>query len=229
MSKIIAYYRVSTKRQGQSGLGLEGQKAAVEGYAKAHGCKLLAAYTEVESGKISERPQLAKALAHAKSAKAILVVAKLDRLSRNLAFLSSLMEAGVEFTACDNPHANRLTIHILAAIAEHEAKMISERTKTALAAAKVRGKKLGSSRPGHWEGREDRRLAGARAGTVAAATARRNAATIENAMVLEIITKMRAEKNTWQSISDELNIQGHVTRRGNIWTPAGVCQLARTK
>src|SRR5579863_178516 len=148
--KIIAYYRVSTKRQGRSGLGLDGQRAAVEAFAKRNGGKIVASYTEVESGKRSDRPELAKALGHARLAKATLVVAKLDRLARNVAFLSALMEAGVDFVACDNEHANRLTIHILAAVAESEARAISDRTTAALKAAKKRGIALGSARLGHW-------------------------------------------------------------------------------
>ncbi len=143
--KLVAYYRVSTKQQGQSGLGLEAQEIAVRDYAKGTGAAILAKYTEIESGKLADRPQLAKAVAHARRAKAKLVIAKLDRLARNVAFLSALMDSGVEFVACDNPHANRLTIHILAAVAEDEARRISERTKAALAAAKARGAKLASA------------------------------------------------------------------------------------
>ena len=118
MADIIAYYRVSTKQQGQSGLGLEGQKAALEAFAKQTGCRIAASYREVESGKLAERPELARALAHAKRSKATLEVAKLDRLARNVAFLSALMRSGVDFVACDNPNANKLTIHILAAVAK---------------------------------------------------------------------------------------------------------------
>src|SRR5262249_48527688 len=166
--KIIAYFRVSTKRQGASGLGLEGQQAALEAYARQTGGRIVAEYVEVESGKIADRPELARAIAHARRNKAVLVVAKLDRLARNVAFTSSLMRAGVDFICCDNPNANKLTIHILAAVAEDEAERISARTKAALAAAKKRGIKLGSARPGHWNGREDRRLAGARKGSKSA-------------------------------------------------------------
>ncbi len=108
--KLVAYYRVSTKRQEVSGLGLEGQHAAVKAYSERSGCSVLASYQEAESGKVSTRPQLALALAHAKRSKATLVVAKLDRLSRNVAFLSKLMESGVDFVACDNPEANHLTL-----------------------------------------------------------------------------------------------------------------------
>ena len=137
MVKVVAYYRVSTAKQGASGLGLDAQRAAVAAWTAANGAAVLAGYTEVESGKRADRPELIKALAHAKRSKATLVIAKLDRLSRNVHFLSGLMESGVDFIACDNPHANKLTIHILAAVAEDEAKRISERTKAALAAYKA--------------------------------------------------------------------------------------------
>src|SRR5712671_4210340 len=147
MADIIPYYRVSTKKQGESGLGLEGQEAAVQNYARQSGATIKANYVEVESGKRSDRPQLAKALAHARRSKATLVVAKLDRLARNVAFLSALMDSTVPFVACDNPHANRLTLHILAAVAEAEALAISQRTKAALTAYKARGGKLGAELP----------------------------------------------------------------------------------
>ena len=163
--KLIAYYRVSTKRQGQSGLGLQAQQTAVAVYATASQAEIVGQYTEVESGKQHEnRPQLQAALSHAHGLKAVLVVAKLDRLARNVAFTSALMESNAEFICCDQPRANRLTIHILAAVAEDEARRISERTKAALQAAKARGVKLGSAREGHWEDREDRRKLGSRRG-----------------------------------------------------------------
>ena len=144
---IIAYHRVSTKQQGESGLGLEGQVAAVAAYARGQGAAIVRAYREVESGKRADRPELAKALAHARRSRATLVIAKLDRLARNVHFLSGLMESNVDFIACDNPNANKLTIHILAAVAEDEAKRISERTRAALAAYKARGGRLGAARP----------------------------------------------------------------------------------
>jgi DNA invertase Pin-like site-specific DNA recombinase len=144
MGDLVAYYRVSTPRQGQSGLGLEAQEASVTDYSRRGGHRILASYREVESGKRADRPELIKALAHAKRARAILIIAKLDRLARNVAFLANLLESGAEFLACDNPTANRLTIHILAAVAEDEARRISERTKAALAAYKARGGQLGT-------------------------------------------------------------------------------------
>ena len=144
--KFVAYYRVSTDRQGKSGLGLDAQREAVTSYLNGGSWQLVQELVEVESGKRADRPQLAAALAACRKHKAKLVIAKLDRLSRNLAFIATLMDSGVEFVAVDNPHANRLTVHILAAVAEHERVMISERTKAALAAAKARGTQLGNPR-----------------------------------------------------------------------------------
>ncbi len=182
----------------------------------------MTSYTEVESGKRSDRAELAKAIAHAKRSKATLVVAKLDRLARNVAFTSALMESGVDFVACDQPHANRLTIHILAAVAEHEAEMISQRTKAALSAAKVRGVKLGSARDGHWDGREDRRRAGAKAGAIAATEARKRLADEAYADLIDDLTAMRNDGLSFRAIADQLNGQGHTTRRGKPWNPMQV-------
>lgn len=140
----VAYLRVSTQKQGQSGLGLEAQRSAVEAFARQHGGHIQATFLEVESGKRADRPELQKALQAARKAKATLLIAKLDRLARNVAFIANLMDAGVEFAACDQPFASRLTLHILSAVAEDEARRTSERTKAALVAAKARGVKLGS-------------------------------------------------------------------------------------
>lgn len=143
-NEIIGYVRVSTDRQGVSGLGLDAQREAIAAYARQTGARIIRLYEEVESGRRVNRPQLAAALGAARKAKATLVIARLDRLARNVAFVSQIMDAGVEFVACDNPHATRLTLHILAAVAEHEAMMISARTRAALKAAKARGVSLGS-------------------------------------------------------------------------------------
>ena len=141
--KFIAYYRVSTARQGESGLGLEAQKQAVMQYLNGGDWQILAEYTEVESGKRNDRPKLAEAIAACKRLHATLILAKIDRLARNVHFVSGLMESGVEFVAVDNPNANKLMIHMLAAFAEHEREQISKRTIEALAAAKRRGVQLG--------------------------------------------------------------------------------------
>lgn len=137
----VAYFRVSTAQQGASGLGLDAQREAVRAFLRREPDR---AYIEVESGKRADRPELARALADCRKTKARLIVAKLDRLSRQMSFVAALMDSKVDFVCCDNPHANRLTLHILAAVAEDEARRISERTRAALAAAKARGQKLGS-------------------------------------------------------------------------------------
>jgi len=143
MRKAVAYYRVSTDRQGRSGLGLEAQAEAVSNFAHREGYSVVASFTETESGKKNQRVQLTAAIAQCRKERATLVIAKLDRLSRNVAFISNLMESQVDFKAVDNPHANRLMIHLLAAFAEHEREQISTRTKDALGAAKRRGVQLG--------------------------------------------------------------------------------------
>ena len=147
MKKIISYIRVSTQKQGASGLGLEAQQKAVQDFISSTGNELVAEFVEVESGKKTDqkRPQLAAAMEACKKHKAVLVVAKLDRLARNVHFISGLMESKVQFIALDLPEANQLTLHVMAAFAEHEAKRISERTKAALAIAKSRGVALGAA------------------------------------------------------------------------------------
>ncbi|WAJ31161.1 recombinase family protein [Antarcticirhabdus aurantiaca] len=144
--KFVAYYRVSTARQGASGLGLEAQQEAVRRHLNGGSWSLVAEVIEIESGRKNDRPKLAEAIRLCRIHGATLLVAKLDRLARNVAFVSALMEAGIDFIAVDFPQANRLTIHVLAAVAEHEATMISQRTKDALQAAKARGVKLGGNR-----------------------------------------------------------------------------------
>ena len=140
---FVAYYRVSTDKQGRSGLGLEAQRESVARHVASVGGHIVAEMQEVESGKRADRPQLLAAISACRVRRAVLAIAKLDRLTRNVAFLANLMESGVEFVACDNPHATRFTIHILAAVAEHEREMISARTRAAHAAAKARGIRLG--------------------------------------------------------------------------------------
>src|SRR3954451_2198641 len=159
---FIAYYRVSTQAQGASGLGLEAQRAAVLAYLDGGSWHLAAEFVEVESGRKDDRPELAKALGACRRLGATLVIAKLDRLARRVSFVSALMDSGVEFVAVDFPTANKLTIHILAAVAEHEREMISARTKASLAAAKARGVKLGNANM-----RPDIQAKGAAAGLIA--------------------------------------------------------------
>ena len=146
MPAYVAYYRVSTDRQGASGLGLDAQRATVARHLNGQG-QFIAEYTEIESGRRhTNRPQLLAALEECRKRRAVLLIARLDRLARNVAFIANLMESGADFVAVDMPQATRLTIHILAAVAEHEREMISKRTKAALAEAKRRGTRLGNPR-----------------------------------------------------------------------------------
>jgi DNA invertase Pin-like site-specific DNA recombinase len=168
--RTVAYYRVSTDKQGRSGLGLEAQQAAVRAFLDGKGWPPLAEFVEVESGKRADRPELAKALAACRLYGATLVIAKLDRLSRNAAFLLTLRDSGVEFVACDMPDANRLTVGIMAMVAEDEGERISARTKAALQAAKARGTRLGGFR-GYVPSEADRAAAAAAKVARARATA----------------------------------------------------------
>jgi DNA invertase Pin-like site-specific DNA recombinase len=211
--RFVAYYRVSTARQGKSGLGLEAQRQAVEEHLNGGSWQLVAEFTEIESGKRSDRPKLAEALKTCRLRGGKLVIAKLDRLARNVAFISNLMESQVEFEAVDFPQANRLTIHIMAAIAEHEAKMISERTRAALAAAKARGKKLGGFR-----GR-----AGTAADCAKARKARSDGAKARAADLAPVINDIRASgAQSLHAIAKELNGRGISAPRGGEWSAAQV-------
>lgn len=227
MLNLIGYVRVSTKRQGESGLGLEAQRAAVEAYAKQSSGNIVATYTEVESGRKNDRPELLRALAHARRIKAVLVVAKVDRLSRNAAFLLTLLESKVPLVCCDNPHANELTIGLLAVIAQHEARMISKRTKEALEAAKARGVQLGSRRAGHWEGREDRRLEGLRLGRLVAIKRKTQVATEAYLDIAPLVMQLRNEGLSLQAVADRLNAEGHRTRNDRAFTPMTVHRIIR--
>lgn len=225
--RIVAYYRVSTKGQGDSGLGLEAQEKAVRGYAEANGGTVVAAYKEVESGKRNDRPQLALALSHAKRSQAVLVVSKLDRLARNVAFLSAMMESKVRFVACDNPNANELTLHILSAVAQAEVKAISERTKVALQAAKARGVLLGGARVNPWKGREEEQRVWAKQGAKKAGATHKAKADEAYSDLYPLIVGMRESNHTLQAIADHLNALGHTTRRGKQWNPTQVLLVLR--
>jgi DNA invertase Pin-like site-specific DNA recombinase len=225
--KLVGYTRVSTQKQGASGLGLEGQLAAINSYAASEKGEIVRIYREVESGRKDDRPELAKAIAHAKRIRGRLVIAKLDRLARDVHFVSGLTKAGVDFVACDNPVANKLTVHILAAVAEDEAERISHRTKAALAAAKARGVLLGSSRPDHWRGREKRRLAGATKGAVIAKARRDAEAEPIYAPALTTIKRLSDEGASLREIAAELNSEGLSTVRGLPWNPMQVSRLMR--
>lgn len=209
MVQYVSYLRVSTQRQGQSGLGIEAQRVAVEQFLLGSGGTLVAEYVEVESGSGKARPILVQSIAQAKAVGATLLIAKLDRLGRNVAFVSSLMEGGVEFVAADAPYANRLMLHVLAAFSEHERSLISDRTKAALAAAKARGVCLG---------RNGKHLADQH--RVAALVFARSLSS-----AVEAANKGGAK--TLLDFSVELNRAGHRTRNGMLWTPGTVHRLLR--
>jgi DNA invertase Pin-like site-specific DNA recombinase len=221
MAAFIGYLRVSTKQQGDSGLGLEAQRAALESYVKQVNGTLVTVYVEVESGKRADRPELAKAISHAKRSKATLCVAKLDRLSRNVEFLARVMNSGCEFAAADMPSANRFMLHVMAAVAEHEAKAISERTKAALAAYKARGGKLGGELPQCRNlSQADRRKGAQRAGEAVAKAANEAYADLAPTM-----TEWRAAGVSLAAIAERLNGEGHTTRRGKPWNPVQVFRV----
>lgn len=212
MTAFVAYYRVSTARQGQSGLGLDAQRSAVAGFLAGRG-DLLAEFTEVESGRKNDRPQLSAALDLCRRKRAVLVIAKLDRLARNVAFVARLMEGGADFVAVDNPHANKLMVHMLAAFAEHERDQISARTVAALAAAKVRGVRLGHPR-------------GAEAAAHATAF-QRAASAPARAQALPRAKALRADGATLRAIAAALSVEGFPALRGGSWGPSSVRLLLR--
>jgi DNA invertase Pin-like site-specific DNA recombinase len=196
--KFVAYFRVSTDKQGKSGLGLEAQREAVLTYLDGGRWSLVQEFVEVESGKRNDRPEL--------------IIAKLDRLSRNLAFIATLMDSGVEFVAVDNPHANKLTVHILAAVAQHEREMIGQRTRDALQAAKARGKKLGNPK-----------LAEARKRAV---QGNKSAAARFAANVLPVIREIQASGvKSLRGVARALAARGIATARGGAWTPVQVSAI----
>lgn len=206
---FISYFRVSTEKQGINGNGIEAQKQAVERYLASIDCEHLATFEEVESGGNNHRPQLAAALKLAKAKKAILIIAKLDRLSRNAAFLLQLQESGVDFIACDMPNADRLSVGIIALLAQRERELISERTKAGLAVAKARGARLGNPTPA--------------ASLAKAASAIQ---TRKSAFSAEVIKAIREIQGTGikslSRIADCLNKRGEKTRRNGRWTATAV-------
>jgi DNA invertase Pin-like site-specific DNA recombinase len=214
---FVSYLRVSTAQQGVSGLGLEAQREAVASYLNGGNWTLVKEVVEVESGKRNDRVALAGALKLCRQQKATLVIAKLDRLARNVHFISGLMESGVEFVAVDMPEANRFVVHIMAAVAEQEALAISKRTKAALAAAKVRGTKLGG-----------RRVSAERFAEIAAdgRKAWSEMAGKGRASILPVIEEVRAGGATsLRQIAAELNSRGEMTPRGAQWSAVQVMRV----
>ncbi len=216
--KFVSYLRVSTARQGKSGLGLEAQREAVSSYLNGGRWTLVAEIIEVESGKRNDRPQLAKALRLCRIHKATLLVAKLDRLARNVAFISALMESGVKFQAVDMPDVNDMVLHILASVAQGEAKAISDRTKAALAAAKARGTQLGGLR---WD-----ITAVGEKGRKAALETRQEKASKYRADIMPIIEEhQRQGIDTLAGIAEALNADGTPAPRGGQWSAVQVKRI----
>jgi DNA invertase Pin-like site-specific DNA recombinase len=213
--QAVAYLRVSTREQGTSGLGLEAQRAAVKSFTASHGYQVAAEYKDVESGKHNQRPGLVKALAQTKALGGTLVIAKLDRLSRNVSFIYALKESRVDFVACDMPDATTVTVGIMAVLAQDERERVSTRTKAALAALKARGVKLGS--PEHLT---DAARAKGRAARTAAARIYANGA-------LTHAVNYRAAGWTLKRIADTLNESGASTRHGHEYTPTTVQRLLK--
>lgn len=212
--RFIAYFRVSTQKQGASGLGLEAQKEAVGRFLNGGEWELIAEYQEVETGKgsdaLAKRPQLKAALAACRKEGATLIIAKLDRLARNVHFVSGLMESKVKFVACDMPEANELTIHIMAAFAEHEAKRISQRTKDALAIAKSRGVALGKA------GADNLRPN---------VQARQKAANDFAEKLSPVFEGMHRRQLSQREMVTELNIVGIPAPKGGVWHLAQVQRI----
>jgi DNA invertase Pin-like site-specific DNA recombinase len=212
---FVPYFRVSTDQQGRSGLGLEAQRRTVADYVRGVGGETLEPFVEVESGKRKDRPELARALALAKRKKATLLVAKLDRLARNTHFITSLQQSSVSFRAADMPQANEFMVQILAAVAEYEARLISERTKAGLASARARGVRLGKPENLARGNHAAARLHAARAQAVA----------VRMRPVIESLQDSGVRSAT--GLAKLLNQRGHVTDRGCCWHPITVARLLR--
>lgn len=214
MKRFTAYYRVSTAKQGQSGLGLEAQRAAAKTFVNGNS-EIEAEFVEVESGKRDDRPKLAEAIAHAKANGSTLLIAKLDRLSRNAGFIFALRDSGVEFVCADMPDANTLTIGIFAVLAQHERELISSRTKAALAARKARGLSLGT--PANLTDEARRKGAAARS-----ERARTN---LGNRQAAELAGLYRAQGHSLRAVAKRLNDGGYLTREGKAFQAETVRRL----
>lgn len=215
-TKYAVYRRCSTQRQGDSGLGLEAQTEAVNRYILSSGGEVVREFTEIESGKKSDRPVLLEAIRLCKEHGYTLLVAKLDRLTRNLHFITTLQQSKVNFVAADNPHATTFVIHILVAVAEHERTLISQRTKAALAAAKRRGVRLGNPH--------------CKSAIAKAVRVRQELAEKRNSQLRQIVLETMKKTGLWSlaDIANCLNLRGIKTRRGCQFTPTHIHRLLKT-
>jgi DNA invertase Pin-like site-specific DNA recombinase len=218
--KFVTYYRVSTEKQGRSGLGLEAQQSQAHQYLAAHGGVELASFTEIESGKVDTRPMLEAALLRCRQTRATLLVAKLDRLSRNISFLFRMRDEGVKFQAIDIPEANTLTLGVFAAMAQHEREIISARTKAALAARRARGLPLGTPRDLSAYAVQ----AASKGRASLQATARKHAS--EVAPQIEE-ARQQGGCTSLRQVAAWLNDRGIVTPRGKLWTAGAVRNVGR--
>lgn len=207
--QFVTYYRVSTDRQGRSGLGLDAQREAVRQFLATRPAIVIAEFVEVESGGKDDRPTLRKALSACQRAKATLLIAKLDRLARSVAFVAGLMDGDTEFVAVDMPHASRFVLHIMAAVAEHERQIIGERTKAALTAAKARGVRLGAN------------------GAVLARRHKAEAAEYATQIAPAIQEAFDAGARTTRQIAERLNEKKLPSRQGGRWHPANTARVVR--
>lgn len=230
--RYVPYLRVSTDKQGIRGLGIEAQRNEVTVFVRNAGpsAKLLGEYLEVESGRKADRPQLLKAMDHARNAGATLLIAKLDRLSRDVHFLTGLERSGIEFIACDLPNANRLTITILAAVAEHERELISQRTKAALAVARQRVEHYGQRK--HPSVKRLGNPFGASSlkhhGNAHAIVAVQASAYATRSRLAPLLTELRQQGITsTRGIANALNERGVLTPRGARWHPTSVSRLLK--
>jgi len=214
LTPAVAYYRVSTARQGASGLGLAAQRKAVADYCAKGGLRIVEGYQDIESGRHDSRPGLTAALARAKAESAVLIIAKLDRLSRNAAFTLALRDSGVRFVAADMPEANSMTVGLMAILAQDEAERTSSRTRAALAALKARGVRLGSPRNNLTDATRAK----------AAAAKRAEAVAFHNGSIKHA-QNYRAEGWSLAKIAEALNAAGNTTRRGKAFTPTQVSRL----
>lgn len=210
--KFVSYYRVSTDKQGLQGNGIEAQKQAVARYLASLDCELIGSFEEVESGANNKRPELTAAIQLAKSKKAVLVIAKLDRLTRNAAFLLQLQDSGIDFVACDMPNADKLSVGIIALLAQRERQLISERTKAGLAVAKQRGVALGNPNPD----------ASLRKAVKANIERKREFASAAIKIIREI---QSTGVETLARIADCMNKRGEKTPRGGTWTATAVKRI----
>jgi len=213
--KYVAYYRVSTAKQGIAGFGMDAQQKAVENFLAGKGTELINQYREMESGAKNDRPELHKALRKCRLTGATLLIAKLDRLSRNRRFLMELADSSINFVCCDMPEANNLTVGLLACLADYERQLMSERTKAALAAAKARGVKLGNPQLAKVRNLDTSNATAAKSATAAA----------RNAEIREVIHELKADAGedlSSRAVAGLLNEAGYTTSTGRPWHHQGV-------